>query len=815
MAAEDLEWERSKISNQDVNTLKRLGLMKKEDAIRFPSEESYPNPPMEYRVSFVDHLIRGLSTPIHDFLRGLLFVYGIQLHQLTPNSILHISIFITLCECFLGIPPNWALWKRIFYLRRNGSHNATYNIGGVVICVRTDVDYFDVKFLIVQGWRKRWLYIHEESANSVEHNIVPFDGSAKIQRRRSWDAEASEEKKATEALMSRIHQLQNTRGKELSGVQITAYFLKIRVQPLQARKNPLWTYSGENDANRISSDLSAKDLEKLIRRISRLAKKDPIPSSCRVEPYSSANPLPRTILLWLPFLLFLRMEKSKNRLSLPKIPKVLLFLKVKSQPMIKELLRIGSQFIGYREYASRAEEKLAEANKRADALAQKLEQNQTNQDFDLENPVDDPLLGLSYLRSFMGPKFVKAWQMLMHVCRRCSPTSSEERGAPDFPYPCQDVQFTRRPWTEDAPRKYEDCCRKHFALVADSQQTVDWTKVGDTDQIEQSRWRSLIKAAKPNTKKILAYLGIKPASTPSSSRPELVFDNYTPSSTPSNVSPSSSRSKRTLADATPVEDSLPRELDELRNLYAKKQTLVMMEKSRKSSEAEKIALQQAREAVAAKEIAASEAEKATTRENFMLELMNEASSFTDAVAEEERVNTRTNLLVNLSLDHGSLFWATPERTRQIVRFQDLTSQTRDFLDFCTKTLSMVYNSMFPRNVQPKTLPELMEKFKDAHRIHDFVRAQLVAGARFALIMLQICHSKLDLTQVVAKVHEKVKRRRVGVDRINTKVSPIAEEMIEDLLRMDADFFADGHYADFLGAAPEENRVTLDNILNHD
>ena len=92
---------------------------------------------------------------------------------------------------------------------------------------------------------------------------------------------------------------------------------------------------------------------------------------------------------------------------------------------------------------------------------------------------------------------------------------------------------------------------------------------------------------------------------------QLVFDNYTPSSAPSNVSPSSSRSRRTLADATPVEDSLPRELDELRQQlqYAKKQTLVMMEQSRKSSEAEKIALQQAHESVAAKEIAASEAER--------------------------------------------------------------------------------------------------------------------------------------------------------------------------------------------------------------
>ena len=61
MAAEDLEWERSKISNQDMNLMKKLGFMKKKDALRFPSEESYPSPPIEYRVSFVDHLIRGLS----------------------------------------------------------------------------------------------------------------------------------------------------------------------------------------------------------------------------------------------------------------------------------------------------------------------------------------------------------------------------------------------------------------------------------------------------------------------------------------------------------------------------------------------------------------------------------------------------------------------------------------------------------------------------------------------------------------------------------------------------------------------------------
>ncbi|KAK1628561.1 hypothetical protein QYE76_002876 [Lolium multiflorum] len=52
MAAVDLgtaEWERSKITNQDINLLKKLGISKKPKAVCFPSEESYPTPPMGYR----------------------------------------------------------------------------------------------------------------------------------------------------------------------------------------------------------------------------------------------------------------------------------------------------------------------------------------------------------------------------------------------------------------------------------------------------------------------------------------------------------------------------------------------------------------------------------------------------------------------------------------------------------------------------------------------------------------------------------------------------------------------------------------------
>ncbi|KAK1608481.1 hypothetical protein QYE76_032154 [Lolium multiflorum] len=807
MAAEDLDWERSKISNQDLNLMKKLGLMKKDDAIRFPSEESYPNPPMEYRVSFVDHLIRGLSAPIHDFLRGLLFVYGIQLHQLTPNSILHISIFITLCECFLGVPPNWALWKRIFLLRRNASRNATYNIGGVVICVRTDVEYFDVKFPdSVQGWRKKWLYIHEESANSVEHNIVPFDGNAKIQRRRSWDAEASEEeKKATEALMSRIRQLQNTRGEELSGVQITAYFLRIRVQPLQARKNPLWTYTGGNDANRLSSDLSAKDLEKLIRRISSLNKKDPVPSSCRVKPYSSTNPLPENhpTMSSLPPLpedgeveeqavvaednqgsslhesevagshksatsheKEVESEASESTQSLPPAvsPKnkrkrddaeasgtskpeetdpssqkaaydpyleTLISSDEEEEPLIKDLLRIGTQFVGYREYASRAEEKLAEANERANTLAQQLEQSEqarkkaesdavgaraeadkaksdaagvedlrkrlhdaetslsehitaqsareeailkrlktqsrrfvarTAQEFQLEEPVNDPLLDALSFLEVHGSEAREGIDQAKAGLSRLFPYFFPKKEEPaTFLDLAKSFNSAEDLGLKMRQENMKVAVESTVALVADSRQTIDWMK--------------------------------------------LIFDNYSPIPDPPEVFPSSLAKKSSvpvnLDDSSSVD--LTEELKELRVQLqsVKKQSLILMEQSRESSEKEKIALQQAQDAITDKDAAVAEADAAASRENSMLQLLTDAS-----------------------------------------------------LDMA------------------------------------------------------------DVGQVVPKCLEKMSKRKRNFGKYDDIVTPVAEDMMDELLRMDSEFFVKGSYAEHSTRAVNNEHLTIDNILGN-
>lgn len=117
--------------------------------------------------------------------------------------------------------------------------------------------------------------------------------SQEILRRQSWDAEATlEEIAATEHLMEQIKKLHNSRGKELSGVQILVHFIQIRVQRIQGWSGPLWLYSGVGEAARISEDLPVEDLEKLVRHFTSVSKKDQVPASCRMKPFSGAHTLP-------------------------------------------------------------------------------------------------------------------------------------------------------------------------------------------------------------------------------------------------------------------------------------------------------------------------------------------------------------------------------------------------------------------------------------------------------------------------------------------------------------------------------------------
>jgi hypothetical protein len=57
-----------------------------------------------------------------------------------------------------------------------------------------------------------------------------------VKKLKSWDISlTTSELEEMEPMMEKIQALQSTVGKELSGLQIMALFMRMRVQPLQAR----------------------------------------------------------------------------------------------------------------------------------------------------------------------------------------------------------------------------------------------------------------------------------------------------------------------------------------------------------------------------------------------------------------------------------------------------------------------------------------------------------------------------------------------------------------------------------------------------
>lgn len=105
----DQEWVTSTCTEKDLRDLVADGLLPDRAVAGWRStvdERLFPTPRNQNDlVVFVDFFRRGFGIPVHPFLHKLLDYYQICLVHLHPNSILHLSIFINLCEAFLGIPP--------------------------------------------------------------------------------------------------------------------------------------------------------------------------------------------------------------------------------------------------------------------------------------------------------------------------------------------------------------------------------------------------------------------------------------------------------------------------------------------------------------------------------------------------------------------------------------------------------------------------------------------------------------------------------------------------------------------------------------
>ena len=108
----------SSVTEEDITKLREAGYLAANIAHRLPDAgQIVPTLEPHERVVFLDHFIRGLGFPLHPFVHGLMFYYALDFHNLAPNFILNISVFIVVSEAFLRIKPHFGLWLKTFNVK--------------------------------------------------------------------------------------------------------------------------------------------------------------------------------------------------------------------------------------------------------------------------------------------------------------------------------------------------------------------------------------------------------------------------------------------------------------------------------------------------------------------------------------------------------------------------------------------------------------------------------------------------------------------------------------------------------------------------
>ena len=89
-----------------------------------------------------------------------MFYYGLDFHDQDPDSLLHISSFIVMCEAFLRITPHFGLWLKTFNVKPKMIEGRHVECGGAVISKSVDVPWPEGSFPEVSSlWQREWFYI--------------------------------------------------------------------------------------------------------------------------------------------------------------------------------------------------------------------------------------------------------------------------------------------------------------------------------------------------------------------------------------------------------------------------------------------------------------------------------------------------------------------------------------------------------------------------------------------------------------------------------------------------------------------------------
>ena len=153
----------SSVTEGHIKKLRKAGYLASDIAHRLPEKgQLIPTPRPHERVVFLPHFLRGPGFPLRLFVRGLMFYYGLDFHDLAPNFILNISVFIVVCEAFLRIRPHFGLWLKTFNIKPKVVGGQQIECGGAMVGKMPNVIWLEGSFVeTIKGWQSAWFYITE------------------------------------------------------------------------------------------------------------------------------------------------------------------------------------------------------------------------------------------------------------------------------------------------------------------------------------------------------------------------------------------------------------------------------------------------------------------------------------------------------------------------------------------------------------------------------------------------------------------------------------------------------------------------------
>ncbi|KAK1609347.1 hypothetical protein QYE76_033020 [Lolium multiflorum] len=214
---------------------------------------------------------RGFSFLPSDFFSEILKTYGLQPHNISPNSVLAISNHVTLCEGHLRVAPDLALFQYYFSVKKEKISKASElaTCGSITFMLRPGRVYPPTdRHESARYWSGGFFYLKDVSDPASERVLPPFKNSPASEDPAWTQCPHLSESPQLTRMVRRICKLTE---EGLTGKDLTMSWFTKRIQPLQHRDRMMFQYTGRDDPIRASKDnLSADAIDKRIRLLIKI-----------------------------------------------------------------------------------------------------------------------------------------------------------------------------------------------------------------------------------------------------------------------------------------------------------------------------------------------------------------------------------------------------------------------------------------------------------------------------------------------------------------------------------------------------------------